>query len=279
MKKTTLFLALILLNTIIYSCSSDDSPEPQEPDPTENRLVKTEKISDTRKVDYIYNNNDLLSGWTGLYNSFGYVSDFSYDTTNKITEWSYQETGSGTFSSNTFFTYDTNGNLTSYDAVNLTYNGNIITATGTIEGNQNATILLEKNANGLIIKLTENNNYTDFEYNSDGNLTVAKNYNNSDVLLSTYNISYDQKLNPFYGQMESIYVERFIEFFYPFEGIYFSGFEGYSFPFIKNNITSISENNIELTTYNYTYDTENYPLNVNGNSSGDIIEFDIEYYE
>ena len=279
MKKTTLFLALILLNTIIYSCSSNNSPEPQEPEPTENRLVKSEKISDTRKVNYIYNNNDLLSGLTGVYNSFGYVSDFSYDITNKITEWSYQENGSGTFSSNTFFTYDTNGNLTSYDAVNLTYNGNIITATGAIEGNQNATILLEKNANGLITKLTENDNYTVFEYNLDGNLTVAKNYNNSDVLLSTYNISYDQKLNPFYGQLESIYVERFIEFFYPFEGIYFSGFEGYSFPFIKNNIISISENNIELTTYNYTYDTENYPINVNGNSSGDIIEFDIEYYE
>ncbi|WP_146740289.1 hypothetical protein [Flavobacterium lacus] len=279
MKKTTILLALILLNTIIYSCSSDDNPEPQETEPTENRLVKTEKISDTRKVDYVYNNNDLLSGGTGIFNSFGFIFNFSYDATNKITEWNHQETGSGTFSSNTFFTYDNSGNLISYDAVNLTYNGNIITVTGTIGGNQNATIFLEKNFNGLITKLTENDNYTIFEYNSDGNLIVAKNYNNSNVLLSTFNINYDQKLNPFYGQLASIYVERFIEFFYPFDGIYISGFEGYSFPFIKNNITSISENNIELTTYNYTYDTENYPLHIIGNSSTDTIEFDIEYYE
>lgn len=279
MKKTTLFLALILFNILIFSCSSDDSTEPQEPEPTENKLVKTEKISDTRKVDYTYDSNDLLTSLTGVYNSFGYVFDFSYDSTNKLTEWSYQENGSGTFSSDTFFTYDSSGKLTSYDAVNLTYNGNIITATGTIEGNQNATILLETNADGLIIKLTENDNYTVFEYDSDRNLIVAENYNNSNVLMSAYNVSYDQKLNPFYGQMESIYVERFIEFFYPFDGFYFSGFEGYSFPFLKNNVTSISENTIEFTTYNYTYDTENYPINVNGNSSGDIIEFDIEYYE
>lgn len=283
MKKTTLFLALILLNILISSCSSDDSTESQEPEPTENKLVKTEKISDTRKVDYTYDSNDLLSSLTGVYNSFGYVSDFTYDSSDKLTEWNYQENGSSSYSDDYVYNYDTNGNLTSYTAnnenVNLEYNGNIITASGTIEGNSNSEADLELNANGMVIKLTEVNQYTNFEYNSNGNMITAKSYDNSDNLLLEYTLNYDDKINPFYGQLESIYIERFIEFFWEFEGIFISGFEGYSFPFLKNNITSISKTGGETTTYTYVYDSENYPTDVNGETSGDTIMFDIEYYE
>jgi hypothetical protein len=97
--------------------------------------------------------------------------------------------------------------------------------------------------------------------------------------LLEYTLNYDDKINPFYGQLESIYIERFIEFFWEFEGIFISGFEGYSFPFLKNNITSISRTGGETTTYIYVYDSENYPTDVNGETSGDTIMFDIEYYE
>ena len=79
--------------------------------------------------------------------------------------------------------------------------------------------------------------------------------------------------------MESIYIERFIEFFWEFDGIYIGGFEGYSFPFLKNNITSINEVSGETTTFSYTYDNENYPTNVNIDYSGDTVIFDIEYFE
>jgi hypothetical protein len=276
MKKTTFFLALILINILSFSCSSNDSSEPE---PTENKLVKTEKVTANFKSDYTYNSENLLINWTGIHPNFGYEIVLVYDSNKNLIENHYQETGSGTYSSDTFFEYNSDEKLISYDLVNLTYNGNVITATGTIEGNQNATIELKTNADGLITKLTENDNYTVFEYNSDGNLTVVKNYNNSDVLLTTYNINYDHKKNPFYGQMKSIYIERFIEFFYPFEGISISGFEGYNFPFLKNNITSISENSTGLVTYSYTYDNDNYPSNINEDYSGDIFEFSIEYYE
>lgn len=283
MKKTTLFLALILLNILIFSCSSDDSTEPQEPEPIENKLVKTEKISDTRKVDYTYDSKDLLSSLTGIYNSFGYVSDFTYDSMNKLTEWNYQENGSSSYSDNYAYNYDTNNNLTSYTAnnenVNLEYNGNIITATGTIEGSPSSEAELELNANGMVIKLSEVNQYTNFEYDANGNMLTAKSYDNSDNLLLEYTLSYDDKINPFYGQLESIYIERFIEFFWEFEGVFISGFEGYSFPFLKKNIASISRTGGETTTYTYIYDSENHPTNVNGETSGDTIMFDIEYYE
>ena len=57
MKKTKLFLTLILLNIILFSCSSDDNPVTQEPEPEPEetiKLVKTEKISDTRTVLYMF---------------------------------------------------------------------------------------------------------------------------------------------------------------------------------------------------------------------------------
>ncbi|MCB0470007.1 MAG: hypothetical protein KDC51_05320 [Flavobacteriaceae bacterium] len=282
MKKTKLILTLILLNTILFSCSSDDSSNNSEPEPTTSKLVKTEKISETRKVDYTYNSNDLISSLNGTNNSFGYNSDFTYNSENRLTEWIYQETGSSSYSDTYVYTYNTNGLLSGYSAnsedVTITYNGNTITLTGTIEGDANSQAELELNNNGLIIKFTESNQYTNFEYDLNGNLISAQSYDNLDNLLSEFTIQYDDKINPFYGQLESIYIERFIEFFWEFDGIYIGGFEGYSFPFLKNNITSINEVSAGATTFSYTYDSESYPINVNVDYSGDTVIFDIEYY-
>ncbi len=150
--------------------------------------------------------------------------------------------------------------------------------TGTIEGDSNSEAELELNNSGLIIKFTESTQYTELEYDSNGNIVTAKSYDNSDDLLLEFTLSYDNKINPFYGQFESIYIERFIEFFWEFEGIFINGFEGYSFPFQKNNITTISRIGGETTTYSYIYDSENYPTNVTRDISGDTIIYDIEYY-
>ncbi|MBJ6367222.1 hypothetical protein JF259_03865 [Snuella sp. CAU 1569] len=226
----------------------------------------------------MYNSDELLSMWVGTYLSLGFEMNYVYDSDNNLTEIHYEETGSGTYTHDTYFTYNNKGNLISYDDVDLSYNGNIITATGTIEGNANTTIILETNSSGLITKLVEEDNHTVFEYDSNGNLTVVKHYNGNNILRDTYNISYDQSKNPFYGQMKSIYIERFIEHFYPFEGVYVSSFERYSFPFFKNNVVSITENLNTTATYNYTYDSANYPIHVDGIYSGDPIVFDIGYY-
>ncbi|GAA3792665.1 hypothetical protein GCM10022271_26240 [Corallibacter vietnamensis] len=282
MKKTKLILTLILLNAILLSCSSDDSSNNPEPEPTTSKLVKTEKISETRKIDYTYNNNDLISSSNGTYNSFGHVSDFTYDSENRLTEWGYQETGSSSYSDTYTYTYNSNGLLSSYSAnsenVTITYNGNIITLTGQIEGNANSQAEIELDNNGLIIKFTESNQYTNFGYDSNGNLVSAQSYDNTDNLLSEFTLQYDDKINPFYGQMESIYIERFIEFFWEFDGIYIGGFEGYSFPFLKNNITSINEVSGGTIIFTYTYNSEDYPTNVSANFSGDTVIYDIEYY-
>ena len=278
MRKTKLILTLILLDVILFSCSSNDTSDNSVPLPT-NKLVKTEKISETRKVDYTYNSKDLIISLNGTYNNFGYVSGFTYDSENRLTEWSYQETGSSSYSDTYTYTYNSNGLLSGYSAnsedVTITYNGNIITLTGQIEGNANSQAEIELGNNGLIIKFIESNQYTNFGYDSNGNLVSAKSYDNTDNLLSEFTIEYDDKINPFYGQLESIYIERLIEFFWEFDGIYIGGFEGYGFPFLKNNIISINEVSVRTTTFSYIYDSENYPTNVNGNSG----IYDIEYYE
>jgi len=289
MRKTRLILILILLNVFFISCSTDDSSESQEPEPNETfKLVKSEIVNDNFKSDYTYNSDNLLSSWIGTHPNFGYEIDYVYNPNGTLNQNHYREIGTGNYTQDSFFTYDNNGNLTSFnnvvsspinDYISLTYSSNLITLIGTIEGNSNVTINLETNSSGLITKLIEDNNYTTFEYDANGNIIIVKNYNNNNVLLTTYDIGYDQNINPFYGQMESIYIERFIEFFYPFDGIYISGFEGYSFPFLKNNIVSISENANAISNYTYSYDIENYPINVNEDYSGNTFQFDITYYE
>jgi len=284
MKKTTLFFALILLNILIFSCSSDNNTESQEPEPIENKLVKTEKISENIKVDYDYNDENLLSSSTGTLPNLVWVADYIYNSEGWLTVRDYQETGSSTFGDSYIFDYNTSGNLTSYSSntenVSLVYDNNIVTLTGTIEGNSNSEVELELNSLGLVVKLTNSNHYTNFEYNSSGNITTAKSYDNTDNLLIEYTLSYDNKINPFYGQLESIYIERFIEFFLEYVQVFIgSSFEGYSFPFLKNNITSISRAGGGITTYNYMYDFENHPISVYEDTSGNTSSTNnIEYY-
>lgn len=276
MKRTKIILITILINIVLFSCSPDDNSEQPK-----NKLVKSEKVSESLKINYIYNNKGILSSATGTYPNFGYISNFTYDSNDKITKSSFQETGSSTYSDTQNFNYDSQGRLISYSAntenVNIEYNGNIVTLTGTIEGNSNSEAKLELNSNGLISKFTESNQYTNFEYDSNGNMIVAKSYNNNNNLIREFAISYDTKINPFYGQSSSIYIERFIEFFWEFDGIYISGFGGYSFPFFKNNILSISKNNITIINYVYVYDNDNYPTNVSENSTSGIFDYTIEY--
>ncbi|KJD33881.1 hypothetical protein PK35_03835 [Tamlana nanhaiensis] len=282
MKKTKLFFTLILLSVLNFSCSKDTSPENPELETT-SKLVKSEKISETRNVNYLYNENDLISSLNGIYNNFEYTSNFIYDSENRLTKWNYQESGSSSYSDSYIFTYDSNGLLSNYSGntqnVTINYNDNIITLTGTIEGNANSQAEIEVNNNGLIIKLTESNQYTKFGYDTDGNMISAHLYDNTDNLLSEFAIQYDNNINPFYGQFESIYIERFIEFFWDFEGIFIGGFEGYDFPFFKNNIISIEKISGGKTLFSYAYDSENYPINVNIDYSGEAVNFDIEYFE
>ncbi|SRX73607.1 DUF4595 domain-containing protein [Aequorivita antarctica] len=278
MKNNRFLLTALLISILSISCSSDDdnSDEPLET----RKYVKTEKVSENLKIDYEYNIENILTKAKGNYPNFGYESTFTY-TGNYLTKWKEVETGQFPSNSEQNFTYDAQGRLSKYigpsEDVTLTYSANKVTLTGTIEGDANATVQLELNSDGLITKFTEANQYTIFQYDNIGNMVSAESFDNNSDPIAAFTITYDAKINPFYGQFRSIYIERFIEFFWEFDGIYVSGMEGYSFPFQKNNITAIKENTIAVASYVYMYDAEGYPTDVNEEYYGDPSQYTLEY--
>lgn len=282
MKKTKFIFALLLLNAVLISCSSDDSSDP-DPEPPSAKLVKTEKITDTKKVEYTYNADNLLATYNGFRTDYSFIADYTYDSEKRLIGSSYEEMGVGNYSAVYAYTYDAEGRLSGYNtdganATVITYSGNTATATGYIEGDQNAEAQMEFNSNGLITKFTENNQYTVFGYDTNGNMVSAASFDLNDNPLTSFTISYDDKPNPFYGHFKSIYIERFLEFFWEFDGIYHSGYEGYSFPYHKNNITAIQEVGGDALIYTYTYDADGYPTVVNQDDLGDIFTYNISYY-
>lgn len=273
--KAIIILQLLVL-ILAFSCSGDDdsgSNQQQE----EGNLVKTEKVSDDFKADYTYNNDDLLTNWSGIRNGYIYELDFVYDSSDNVTEEHYEESGFGTFTSETYFSYNANGKLIGFDDVELAYNGNVVTVTGDLEGVPTTTVILELNADGLVTSMSEDSTLVVFEYDENENLETINEYQNN-VLVATYNMLYDAYNNPFYGQLKSIYLARFMEVFYPFEGVFISGFEGYGFPYQKNNLISISKNAIVTTTYNYSYNSEEYPISISEDYEGDMFSYVVEYY-
>ncbi|MDO6745539.1 hypothetical protein Q4553_13275 [Tenacibaculum soleae] len=161
-----------------------------------------------------------------------------------------------------------------------TYDNNIITVDITSSIGDSKTVTLEENSSGLIHKMIENNFYVLITYDTNQNISKIEIFDNNDNLTNTSEYEYDDKPNPFYGQLSSIYLPIFLDAFDDanFNEFVWDGYEGYFFPFLKNNITSINENGNLDRNYNYVYNNENYPTNVieifNGNNA---YEFDIEY--
>lgn len=269
-----LLTRLTLIFILFIGCSGDDDTMDQ--DPIDVRLVKSEIVDEDFRVDYVYNSDSLLETWSGQRNNITYELNFVYDSNNRVTEEHYEEFGFTTYVSDTFFTYDSLGKLISYDEVNLSYNNNLVTATGNIEG-ADATIILELNEDGLVINITEDNNYTTFQYDDNGNLITAKNYDDA-ILVATYQMVYDNKINPFYGQFNSNYISKFLEFFNQFSGVFIGGFEGYNFPYQKNNLISVTEDLIVATTYDYEYSSDNHPIHTAEDYFGNTYSYEIEYY-
>ncbi|WFO16943.1 hypothetical protein M601_003985 [Cellulophaga baltica 4] len=280
--KNTISLSILLVSIFMtLSCSSDDNSETPDVIVIDlKQLVKTEKKNETFKSDYSYNSEDILTNWTGIHPNFSYVVDFAYNADGNIILETYELTTDETITTETIYEYDSNGNLTRYNDMNLTYNGATINATGTTRGFEDIDIQLEVNADGLVTKLSEPDNYQVFEYDTSGNLIGFNNYDNNDILLNTFSLSYDQSNNPFLGQLKSLYIQRFITTFFPAptNGIYIGGIDGYRFPYLKNNIVTISENEEIIATTTYNYNSENNPMNVNEEYFGESFLYDIAYY-
>ena len=96
--------------------------------------------------------------------------------------------------------------------------------------------------------------------------------------MDEYTIVYDSNPNPFYGQLESVYLERFIEFFWEFDGVNYPGIEGYSFPYHKNNIISVEKNGASVVNFGIAYDNNDYPVIINQTAQGDLFQYELVYY-
>ncbi|WP_336127328.1 hypothetical protein [Mesoflavibacter sp. CH_XMU1422-2] len=294
MKKIKL-ISKILLFLVIISCSSDDSSADGNEPMNNNNLVKREYASNNINLEYRYNENNQLDQIIDIYTSENIDSetDFVYDS-NNVSSRSFVSNNSS-FSSNTTFTYDSSNRLLNAtktinqpsNTVNPTitrteeysYNNNLITINTSSSTGDTGIIMLERN-NGLITKITRDQNYATIEYDNNQNITVINVFDSSNNLSHTSEYEYDNNPNPFFGQLSSIYLHLFVDAFDDFEfgEFVWDGYEGYFFPFLRNNIISIQENGNLDRNYQYSYNGQNNPTNVveifNGTNS---FEFDIEY--
>lgn len=295
MKKTFKFL-IITISFILLSCSteSNNNDDGNQHNNISN-LVKREYISNNLNLEYRYANNNLDRiinvDNTGDNNS---ETKFTYDSNNVIVK-NFQ---SNSFNYSSITNYSFNGNnkllsvISNINQPNNTinpkvtvtqkyaYNGNTIIIDISSSVGDSRTVTLELNNYGLVNKLTESNYYVLIDYDSNQNISEIKIYDNNDNLTNSSIYSYDENPNPFFGQLTSIYLPTFLN---AFDDAYYNefvweGYEGYYFPFLKNNIISVIENGILDKKYIYKYNDQNYPTNViEVFNENETQEFDIEY--
>ncbi len=291
MKKTIYILGILI--TFLTSCSKDDNENEQN---GTNHLVKREYVSNNVNLEYRYNADGNLTRILDIdiqeeidseinftYNSIN-VATRNFMSNNSdyssITNYSFNESNR-LFNATSRISQPSNTiNPTIIITQEFSYNNNIITANISSSTGDSSVVNFEVNSSGLINKMIESQYYVIISYDTNDNIAEIKIFDNNDNLLDTTAYSYDDKPNPFYGQLKSIYLPLFLNAFRDayFGEFVWDGYEGYYFPFLKNNITSKRKNGNLDRNYLYLYDQANYPINVieefNGNNAN---EFDIEY--
>ena len=311
--KNILFLTFAII-TLITSCSTEDSGN-DENNIIENttNLVKRQYYDlleddggfQRNNIEYSYNQNKLLSkvhDYTTqeedgvIYAEFTKKHAFNYDSNNNIIEWVYEryiplEDGLDNFIRK--YEYDSKNRLiTSYEYQTQTYtysyNDNIIT----INDSDNSKTTLVTNADGLVSKMITPDYYSVFSYDENQNILEINTFDNNENILAAYKYTYDQNPNSFYGQLNSIYLSRFLIVMRSVWGGDPSHTEfvfqaninsGVDFPFLKNNLKSGIEDKFEdyIFKFNcdYEYNKENYPISilVNYNYWNTTINF--EYFD
>ncbi len=212
---------------------TDDTGDGTDPDPTA-KLVSQEFSAADRFNDYTYAEG-LLVNWVAQFPGGTGNIDFVYDASNRVINYSFTSPG---FEQTYDLTYNADGSLATYDDVVLSYDGDVVTAMGTLEGTANAVATMLTNGSGLVTRMTtQDGDYSEYTYDSNGNMTSAIGYTVDGTVTMSFTMTYDANVNPFYGQVTSLYYERFIEWFFPFDGVFIGSYEGYSFPYSKNNLT------------------------------------------
>ena len=282
MKKPQFLIKALLLNIIVFiSCSENDNLIEEEPCVGDNytlqidrfltKLVTTHpgNLPTIRNYEYTYNSYNLLTESYENTFDYGEYRVYDYVCNNNLSKINNKQ------SLHYNLKYDEANRVISYKTTNsylhdysLTYSGNTVTVSGIINSKPNTTITIETNALDLVTKITRTDNYSIFEYDGNRNLVKAKDFSNDNELLKEYQITYDTNPNPFYGQFQSNYLERFIHYFSEssFWGVdLFFRFNQYKFPYLKNNPVLLEDLSCtpcykNLLQRTYTYDSQNYPV-------------------
>ena len=282
MKKLQLSIKALLLTSILFiSCVENEPLIEEETCAGDNYTIQIDRfltklitihpgnLPTTRNYEYTYNSYNLLTESYENTFDYGEYRVFDYACNNNLSEITNKENLKYNLK------YDESNRLISYKTTSsnlhdyvLSYNGNTVTVSGIINSKPNTTITIETNTTGLVTKITRNDNSSTFEYDGNGNLIKAKDFSNGNELLKEYQITYDTNPNPFYGQFQSNYLERFIDYFSEsaFWGIdIFFRFNQYKFPYLKNNPVLLEDLSCapcykDLLERTYEYDTQNYPV-------------------
>mgnify|MGYP005991010513 CR=1 FL=1 len=287
------------VSVVFASCEKNKETEVEENCVGENYTIQVDKFINKLEVTfpgflpvikthaYTYNEFNLLSEHN-LYNMDIDVKKFyNYVCNNNLKEITSNDTNPKNYK------YDDENRLIHFASTSsfnndytLSYDANLVSVKGNINTEQDVELTLEMNQLGLVSKITRKDNYSTFEYDTDGNLTVAKDLDLSDNLLREYVITYDQNPNPFYGQFKANYLERFLYFFSKdvrFGIDIFSRFNQFEFPYLKNNLILIKDKSCapcydKLLERVYVYDDQNYPKEIDESYVGSpSVTYKFEY--
>ncbi|MBU3010126.1 hypothetical protein KO506_01770 [Polaribacter vadi] len=280
MKKASFITIKAIILLFFISCSEEES-DTNEVCTIGNSIIQVDKFIEklqtthpgnlptTRSYEYSYNEYNLLEEKNEYTFDYSIYRKFSYSCGNNI-----DEVVNDSNSLKYEYTYNEDGKIIAYKTTNsylhdytLSYDDRI-TITGTINKEENTTLILETNSDGLVTKIEREDNYSLFDYDTNGNLIRAKDFDESNTLIRDYEVEYDANPNPFNQQFNSSYIQKFIEYFSDsaFQGIdIFFRFDQFDFPYLKNNPVLLVDKSCTLCYSNllertFTYNSENYPI-------------------
>ena len=277
MNRNLLLAAFVLL--ILTSCSKEETGDS---DSSQTKLVQRESIREGQNIEYRYNDNNQLVQITEVFpeEDIDDIISYRYDSNGNVVEREIKSNSTG-YQSTVFYQYDSQNRLVNSEmnssmeestSFQFSYDSNNITVTRDYRGYEN-TFFLKVNELNQIIEITRGNSHSTFNYGAKGNLKMIQTFDNEGELDYTLEYSYDDKPNPFYGKLRSLYLPKFIEIMEDLsygEHLVFP-YQGYDFPFLRNNIKKIESNSYgdDIYAYEYSYDSDGYPTEITETFNGD----------
>ena len=238
------------------SCSTDDDNTTDQA--CDNSRGTALQIKATRQADGSFErcfSYDDQNRWVSLNGNY----QFEYDSAGRVVRSGELDEELVRYS----YQYDSEGRLSRYTEIDLTITLTYVADSVFLSPELPVSSIpkaLILNAEGLVAKqIRTDDSYYEFNYDANNNLTERVFFSADGTQGRITEFQFDDKINPFYGQLESIYLERFIS-----ESLQLIRSED-DFPYFQNNIVDIK--NIspageveQLFTMTYQYNELDLPV-------------------